>query len=180
MFSNILLFIIVVLLCFIVVYLKSLTKKLISDQSGQIGNHAQKRFYSIRLKNQRVHKNGFSKELVQEIKDRILKEIEINEHYTDASFKLEDLAKLIGLPKHQVSKVINQEFGMDFNSFINKFRIEKAKELFLSKDDFQISDVMYDVGFNNSTTFNRAFKKYTDNLTPTDYLTMQVKLLEAN
>lgn len=179
MYSDLLLSIITVLLCLIVIYLKSMTKKLMSDQNAQLGDLVRKRSYNKRLNNEHVRKNGFSKELVEEIKDRIIKEVEVKEQYTDPNFKLEDLAKLIGLPKHQVSKIINQEFGVDFNSFINKFRIDKAKELFLSKDDFQISDVMYDVGFNNSTTFNRAFKKYTDNITPTDFLTTCTNLYQS-
>ena len=173
MFSNILLSIIVVLLCSIVMYLKSLAKKIKLNQAENIEMEEAPQLARIRLKSHIVGKNGISKELAEEIKNRIVTELEVNEHYTNSNFKLEDLSKVIGLPKHQTSKIINQEFGMDFNSLINKYRIERARELFMSLSDFQISDVMYDVGFNNSTTFNRAFKKYTDNLTPTDFLTIQ-------
>jgi YesN/AraC family two-component response regulator len=170
MFTEILLSVIAVLLCLVLIYLNALAKRIAKHQHLQPKDLGRKRSPYKRLQKQPPHSNGFSRELIAEIKDRIIKETAVNENYTDPNFKLEDLAKLIGLPKHQASKIINQEFGVDFNSFINKMRIDKAKELFLSQDDFQISDVMYDVGFNNSTTFNRAFKKYSNNLTPTDFL----------
>ncbi|MEQ5790672.1 helix-turn-helix transcriptional regulator [Muricauda sp. NFXS6] len=158
--------------------MKSLSKKIHLTQERNPDGDYRSQLPKIRLKEPSVDKNGVSKELARDIKNRIITELEINEHYTNSNFKMEDLSKLIGLPKHQTSKIINQEFGMDFNSLVNKYRIERARELFLSQSDFQISDVMYDVGFNNSTTFNRAFKKYTDNLTPTDFLAIQGALYQ--
>jgi len=173
MFSDILLSIIVVLLCSIVICLRSLLKKIRLDQEGIHKNNHRPQFNQNRFRGHAVGNNGISKELAQDIKNRIIEELEINEHYTNSNFKLEDLSHLIGFPKHQTSKIINQEFGLDFNSLVNKYRIQRARELFMSQNDFQISDVMYDVGFNNSTTFNRAFKKFTDDLTPTGFLAVQ-------
>jgi YesN/AraC family two-component response regulator len=99
----------------------------------------------------------------------IIEKMEMGEHYLNPDFKLKDLAQLISLSKHQTSLVLNQELEMDFNTYINTLRIKKAQQLLASKKGLQIGEVMYQVGFNNSTTFNRAFKKNT-HLTPREFV----------
>ena len=89
--------------------------------------------------------------------------------FLNPNLKLEDLAQTIGLSKNQTSHVINKEFEMDFNSYINSLRVKSAIGILVKEPGKQITEVMYEVGFNNSTTFNRAFKKITG-LTPTAFL----------
>lgn len=96
--------------------------------------------------------------------------MEVGEHYLNPDFKLRDLAQLISLSKHQTSLILNEELGMDFNSFVNSFRIKKATNLLSQGEKPQIGEVMYQVGFNNSTTFNRVFKNYTG-ITPREFIT---------
>ena len=114
-------------------------------------------------------KNGISEAVAKDFKKIIIEKMEIGEHYLNPDFKLDDLAKLISLSKHQTSLILNQELKMDFNSFVNSYRIQKATHLLSKGGKTQIGEVMYKVGFNNSTTFNRAFKKCT-NLTPKEYV----------
>lgn len=119
--------------------------------------------------NNMYSRNGISKNVAGEFKDIILEKMKVGEHYLNPDFKLKDLAQLISLSKHQTSMILNQELQMDFNTFINGLRVEKAKMLLASNKGLQISEVMYRVGFNNSTTFNRAFKKNTQ-LTPREFV----------
>jgi AraC-like DNA-binding protein len=114
-------------------------------------------------------KCGISPKLAKEFKYRILDTMERGQHFLDPDFRLENLAQLVSLTKHQTSLVLNKEINMDFNSFINSLRIEKAKALLEQNVNMQISEVMYLVGYNNTSTFNRAFKKFTD-LTPREYV----------
>jgi AraC-like DNA-binding protein len=60
---------------------------------------------------------------------------------------------------------------MNFFEFINKFRIEEAKEILKNDTEkyLNIIDVAYEVGFNNKVTFNKSFKKILSQ-TPTQYL----------
>jgi AraC-like DNA-binding protein len=70
-----------------------------------------------------------------------------------------------------MSYLINSGFGENFFQFINKYRVERAKELLnidkLSK--YSILGIAFESGFNSKTTFNTTFKKFT-NQTPSEYL----------
>ncbi len=58
---------------------------------------------------------------------------------------------------------------MNFNFFVNKYRIEYAKELLENKNNYdRISDIYRKVGFKQQTTFNKVFKNFVK-LTPSEY-----------
>ena len=62
-------------------------------------------------------------------------------------------------------------FQMNFNDFINHYRIEDVKNK-LKNGDHQhttLLGIALESGFNSKATFNRAFKKSTD-MTPKDYI----------
>lgn len=64
-------------------------------------------------------------------------------------------------PKH-LSQLINEKYQQNFFDFINSYRIKEAKR-YLSKssiNNFNISQILYEVGFNSKATFNRAFTKH--------------------
>ena len=56
---------------------------------------------------------------------------------------------------------------MSFTEFVNEVRVGEACKL-LSHNDFNISQICNEVGFNNISNFNRKFKEIT-NLTPKVY-----------
>ncbi len=104
-------------------------------------------------------------------KQKILQLIEKEKIYTNAKLTLSDVSKLLETTPKTISKSINSGFEMNFNDFINKFRIEAVKEK-LEKGEHKKSTLLgiaFDCGFNSKATFNRAFKKSTG-LTPKDYL----------
>ncbi len=90
--------------------------------------------------------------------------------YLNSNLTLEDISKSLSLSTHQISNIINEQASMNFNNYINKFRIGEAKKLM--KRDLQnrltISSIAYDVGFNSLSTFNAAFKKF-ERITPSQY-----------
>lgn len=91
--------------------------------------------------------------------------------YKNPELTLLDLAKKLGTNTSIISKVINQGFQMNFNDFINNYRIEAVKTMFLNEEHKKstILGIAYDCGFNSKATFNRAFKKHTS-CTPKEYL----------
>ncbi|EAQ42861.2 AraC family transcriptional regulator [Polaribacter sp. MED152] len=104
-------------------------------------------------------------------KQKILQLIEKEKIYTNAKLTLSDVSKLLETTPKTISKSINSGFEMNFNDFINKFRIEAVKEK-LEKGEHKKSTLLciaFDCGFNSKATFNRAFKKSTG-LSPKDYL----------
>lgn len=91
--------------------------------------------------------------------------------YQNPELNLTDLAKKLETNASVISKTINQGYRMNFNDYINNYRIEAVKAN-LSNGEHKKSTLLgiaYDCGFNSKSTFNRAFKKNTGK-TPKEYL----------
>jgi AraC-like DNA-binding protein len=90
--------------------------------------------------------------------------------FENPEINLPKLAQLINESTHGLSESINRMKGMSFNDYVNSFRIEKAKEMLLDPGygDSKIAGIAYDCGFNTLSTFNLAFKKFTQT-TPTKF-----------
>jgi YesN/AraC family two-component response regulator len=60
-----------------------------------------------------------------------------------------------------ISQVINDRHEVNFNDFINSYRIDEMKRLIEipANCNFTLVALSYDAGFNSKTTFNAAFKK---------------------
>jgi AraC-like DNA-binding protein len=86
-------------------------------------------------------------------------------------YSIKEMSSDLGVPQHQVSMVINHEYGINFNDFINRHRVEYIKDKFTQPDWRQLTleGVALEAGFSNRTTFFRAFTKLTGT-TPTAYL----------
>lgn len=90
--------------------------------------------------------------------------------FTNPDLKLSLLAEQLGLPTHQVSKLINEKFGKSFTDFVNEYRVN---EFILRVNDskfksLSIYGIALEVGFNSKSSFNTAFKKITGK-TPSQY-----------
>lgn len=83
--------------------------------------------------------------------------------YLDNDLSLPKLAKHLDASCNETSFVINELYGDNFYNFINKYRIEEAKNLLLSEkyNQLNILGIAYESGFNSKTTFNTTFKKHT-------------------
>jgi len=99
-----------------------------------------------------------------------------NEPFLDPSLTIYDLSKQIEMPAKDLSLLINHELNQHFFDFVNGFRIRKAMEILADPDkkDLTVLEILYDVGFNSKSSFNTAFKKYTQ-LTPTEYRKKHLK-----
>lgn len=84
----------------------------------------------------------------------------------DQDIKIEKLAELMHYSCSYIGKMIKDELGESFNSYLNRKRIEKAKELL--GQNMKISDVAEKVGYKNSNLFFSYFKKAVG-CTPLEY-----------
>ena len=80
--------------------------------------------------------------------------------YINSEITLVTVAEQLGITSHQLSNLLNNYFGENFNNYINKFRIEKAKILLREERDKNILEIAFEVGFNSSSTFYKAFQKF--------------------
>ncbi len=81
--------------------------------------------------------------------------------YLDSELNMQKFANMLNINKSYLSQVINKEFGCGFPEFINEKRINHAT-LLMSDPDYmntKLLAIALDSGFNNKTSFNRAFTR---------------------
>lgn len=90
--------------------------------------------------------------------------------FTDSSLSLNGVATELDLNKTYLSRVINSELGTGFSDYVNRLRIEEAKNCMAVPkfNHYSLVSIGLEVGFNSKSAFNSAFKKYTG-LTPSEY-----------
>lgn len=100
-----------------------------------------------------------------------LKNLMDDGYYTQESLSIEQMAKELGLPTYRLRKLINGDLGFrNFSAFLNAYRIPAAQALLTAPDkqNSQISQIAFEVGFGSIPSFNRAFKEMTG-VSPTRY-----------
>ena len=110
-------------------------------------------------------------ELFLSWKEKLLQRIGQEKLYQDPDLTLTEVARKSGSNPSFISRVVNRGSGLNFNDFINRFRITAVKEM-LQKGEHRkqtLLAIAYECGFNSKATFNRAFKKETG-LSPREYL----------
>ena len=109
--------------------------------------------------------------LVAEWKLKILQFIQQGKAYEDPELSLTQVAKQLKTNPTIISKAVNQGFQLNFNDFINFYRIEAVKEKLQAGEQKKqtLLGIAYDCGFNSKATFNRAFKKATG-VTPKEWI----------
>jgi YesN/AraC family two-component response regulator len=90
----------------------------------------------------------------------------VNENYT-LNPSLSRAAETACLSYHHFSKVFKKNLGIGFRAYINKKRIDRARELLVS-GDMTITYIALSVGFEDLTNFERVFKGLTS-YTPSEY-----------
>ena len=94
-------------------------------------------------------------EIVHRIEELMLTE----RIFLDEQITLNSAASLIPTPAHQLSRVINSRFGMNFNAYVNTHRVREARRLLESKPGMSVLTVGYAVGFSSKSAFYNAFKR---------------------
>jgi AraC-like DNA-binding protein len=96
--------------------------------------------------------------------------------YEDPLLTITIVADRLGTHSKKVSQIINLGFGMNFNDYINTYRIESVIQK-IDAGEISSQTIMglaYDAGFNSKSTFNRAFKRLK-NMTPKEYVDKKAK-----
>jgi AraC-like DNA-binding protein len=104
-------------------------------------------------------------------KEKIIAVMDEDRLYQDAELTLTQLSKKLSTNPSVLSKVINQGFQLNFNDFVNEYRVNEVVEKLKAGEQKQqtLLGIAFDCGFNSKATFNRAFKKQTG-LSPKEWL----------
>ena len=90
--------------------------------------------------------------------------------YLNPDLSLTGLAQQLHIHQNHLSRIINERFGLNFNDYINKYRIQEICRRFTLPEDKEktILELMYECGFYSKSVFNTAFKKFTGR-TPSEF-----------
>ena len=108
-------------------------------------------------------------------KNKLIELMLLQKPYLDASLSLPKLAEMMQMRSHELSYLINEGFNETFFAFVNRYRVDKSKELLVSENFTHLNmlGIAFESGFNSKTVFNTTFKKIT-NKTPNEYKQLQV------
>lgn len=90
----------------------------------------------------------------------------IREHYMEV-ISLEEMARRLDITPEYLSTLFNKEVGINFSTFLKKFRISQAKRL-LKGSELKIYEVANEVGYGDPKYFNRVFREEVG-VSPGDY-----------
>ncbi len=105
--------------------------------------------------------NSCSNQLITNIREYI------NENYKDPSLCLTKISDEFSISESYFSYLFKEETGENFSSYLERIRMEQSLRL-LEDTDINVSLLYQEVGYNNSNTFRRAFKK-TYGMSPKDF-----------
>ena len=91
----------------------------------------------------------------------------IRENYADSAISLHRVAEEVGFSPNHFSTVFSQETGQTFVEYLTAVRIEAAKQL-LTCGNSRMSDIAFDVGYQDSHYFSYLFKKHIG-VSPREY-----------
>jgi AraC family transcriptional regulator len=90
----------------------------------------------------------------------------IDQHLAE-EISLSTLAKVAGLSLYHFAHAFTQSFGMPPHRYHMGRRMDRARSL-LRKPALSVTQIGVQIGFRESSSFTRAFRRFTG-LTPTEY-----------
>ena len=118
-----------------------------------------------------LSKKTISDEVYDKILSELLTAMTESKIYLQKDISVHKMAEILDTNTSYLSKVINDNFRLNFSGFINKYRIHEAQKIILSEEykNYTIEAIAYECGYNSKSTFNDAFKRITG-LTPSNYM----------
>lgn len=94
------------------------------------------------------------------LKSKLLALFENEKVYRLSDLRITTISEALQTNRTYISRLINEEFGVNFNEFVNKYRVEEA-EMLLQNEDYALYTLEYIAeksGFGSTNSFTRAFK----------------------
>lgn len=91
--------------------------------------------------------------------------------YRDPELDVDQICRSMGMSRSVLNSRMQESFGMSIGQFLRTYRLNIAREILSSSKpgDINVSEVAYDVGFNDPKYFTRCFTKEF-NMTPSSLL----------
>lgn len=128
-----------------------ITEKILKNKNNEESFEMIREFYFMLNEENTTNENNddFKNEVLEYIRNNFMKQ--------DLSLNM--LADHLNMNYYYVSRLFKEAVGNNFASYLTAIRMEKAKE-YLENTDMTVKEVSSAVGFTESNSFIRAFKKY--------------------
>lgn len=125
--------------------------------------------------NDRSYKERRHKELILQLR----KLMEIDRIYLDPDISIIQVADKLGVGRTVLSTLVNKNFGKNFRSLINEYRIEYSKNFMMNNITLTQEQVAFKCGFNDASAFSHKFKDIVG-IAPLSWLTAEIAKNEKN
>ncbi len=105
--------------------------------------------------------NDYSVERLKKVHEYVLANFQNRIH-------IQEVAEIANMSTFAFCKYFKKSTIKTFMTFLCELRVCHAKKLLIQKEEWAISDICFDSGFDNLSNFNRKFKEIT-NMTPKEY-----------
>jgi AraC-like DNA-binding protein len=96
----------------------------------------------------------------EKLKKQLVELFESNKIYKNVDLRIVTVSEILKTNRTYISKLINEEFKMNFNEFVNQYRIEEAKLLLSdrNRERYTLEYIAEKSGFGSVSSFTRVFK----------------------
>jgi AraC-like DNA-binding protein len=103
---------------------------------------------------------------------KLLLFLEEEQPYLNEACSIQTVSEQTGIPQYQLTNLLNCKLQKKFPDLINQYRIHTAQQILLSikPDTTTIESIAAECGFGSKSAFHRAFKKMSNNLTPSEFI----------
>lgn len=113
---------------------------------------------------------------ISEVKlyDQLKNLMETEKLYLDVELSLKKAADQLNTNTKYLSQVVNHQGGVNFQQFVNYYRVEEAKRKIVKDtlSNLTLYGIALQCGFKNKSTFYKVFKEFTG-FTPKDFVKNQ-------
>ncbi|MCB2196420.1 MAG: helix-turn-helix domain-containing protein [Bacteroidetes bacterium] len=113
--------------------------------------------------------SGMKEEVAIQLYEKLLQFMDQEKPFLNPKLNLAELAAKLEITTNQLSQIINQQAGVNFHDFVNKYRIEEFLQRAKTNRTFSLLALALDSGFNSKSSFNYIFKKQKG-VSPSQYI----------
>lgn len=100
---------------------------------------------------------------------RVLNQAEdyIESHLSE-TITLEDLANNAAISSYHFHRLFKSHSTETVKKFITRIKMERSAIFLVSRDDLSMTEIAFNYGYSEASSFNRAFKKF-HGMSPSEY-----------